>query len=42
MKNEKIFIMMIGLPCTGKSYISKALVKFFSEKEILIKEFNIG
>ncbi len=42
MGNEKVLVMMIGLPCTGKSYLVKRLSEFLNSKGVNCQDFNIG
>jgi hypothetical protein len=42
MSFDKVFVMMIGLPCSGKSFLASSLTGFLSENSVQTMEFNIG
>ncbi|QPG76508.1 hypothetical protein FOA43_003897 [Brettanomyces nanus] len=40
--NEKLVVVMVGLPARGKSYLSKKLVRYLNWLQIPSKIFNVG
>ena len=41
-KDEKLYIVMVGLPGRGKSTIALRLLEMFNKDQIITKTFNNG
>lgn len=41
-REEKVLIIMVGLPCRGKTFLSQQLFNYFNECGLSSRVFNLG